>query len=468
MLTRKILLSACAVLALNAAAPAFAAQTADQIAAEQALAAEKYNSNGDIYTDFVESYDKPIDRYEGKAPNDNIDFINPLEQPSYQKPGQAYRGANKYVPAPARTDGNAYVPGRSSASMAASAPAESVGHADGGNYMDKGYSLSVRPGEQVEPLPMDPAAMNPAPAPAPVAMDPAPMAPQQTADIMFVPTEPAPAPAPQAAPMPPVASAYPDFVTMGCPTFDVHPEMKSITFFKNNDPRQLIASSSIKDVRGSCTTSADGLDLDLDLVMDAQIGAAGRYQTDPKAEELQSYPYFIALIDRAGNVQFKKIYAAIIRFPAGGSTTTQIERVRQFIPLPQGTTAQDFTLSMGYQLNPDQLNYNRGMSTSSAAPMAPAPMPARTAAVTPAPGMAPVMDEAPARGAIPSMVPVAPAAAEAQTAAVPMPAQAAAPAYTPAYTAPAYDTASAAPSNTPRVGHFLSNRPRVSQNPLAE
>lgn len=453
MLTRKILLSACAVMALGVTAPAFAGQTADQIAAEQALAAEKYNSQGDIYTDVFQSYEKPIDGYENRTPNDNIDFLDPTDQPAYKKPSQSYRGANKYVPA-AGSSGNVYVSGNSTG--ASSAPAESVGSANG-NYTDKGYSLSV----------------SPAPEAAPVAMDPAP---QQTAGIDFVPSEPAPAAAPAAAaPVAPAVSNYPDFVTMGCPTFDVHPEMKSITFFKNNDPRQLIASSSIKDVRGSCTTSADGLDLDLDLVMDAQIGSAGRYQTDPKAEELQSYPYFIALIDRSGNVQFKKIYAAIIRFPAGGSTTTQIERVRQFIPLPQGATAQDFTLSMGYQLNPDQLNYNRGMGSSAAVPaqMAPSVAPARTA-MAPASGMAPVMDEAPTRGAIPSMVPVA---AEDAAMAAPAPA-AAAPAYTPApapayaepapAAAPAYATASAAPSNAPRAGGLLSNRPRVSHNPLAE
>ncbi len=515
--SRKILLSAVAIAALTCGL--------SLSVTTRAHAADAYADPDSLSVDFTESYKKPSDRYAGREatapeyPLETIPYKKPADTytgtdtydaaapavPAYKKPSDTYAGREPTAPEypletipyqkplhSYRAAANQYQPGAPADQPKMEYRPDSKPTTSSSG---RGYNIEVRhDAPKSAPSYADSqAAYRPEPT---VSNAPQGMSEQttdesiSTSDIQFVPSD-APAAAtpaaPQAAPeRTNIHETYPDLVTFGCPTFDIHPEMRSITFFKGGDTTQLIANSSLKDVRGSCKIGADGIELDLDLVMSATIGNAGHYQSDPNAEELQSYPYFIALIDTSGNVQFKKIYAAIVRFPVRANATTQVEKVRQFIPMPQGTTARDFTISLGYQLNPDQLSYNRGQvidtrairqdqqsraqnqdtprymrpqATPIVEPATTTPV-ATTAPVAPAPAQAPqgvyVADSE--RGAIPEMVDIPLATAPEPSYAASAPTDS-----TPRALAQPQQDVSEAPT---RKSRFLGDRPRLSENPL--
>jgi hypothetical protein len=256
------------------------------------------------------------------------------------------------------------------------------------------------------------------------------------------------APAPMAAPQ--------DFMISGCPSFDILPDMRSISFFKGGNTSQLVADATIQEVRGSCTMGNNTLEVNLKMLIEARIGEFGRYQTDPSAEELQSYPYFVALVNKAtGDIEFKKIFAAIVRFPANTGVQSEYETINAYIPIPTDQSIDNYALNVGFQLNGEQLNFNRNMM-STATPVAVAPS---------TPTIAPMGSEQSSFIAAPA--PAASGAAisievEGDTAMAPAPTRVM-PATEQAMV-PNYSSA----SNTSLTSgkRFLRNRPRVSQDPL--
>lgn len=263
-----------------------------------------------------------------------------------------------------------------------------------------------------------------------------------------------------AAPAPtPVTAPTKDFMITGCPSFDILPDMRAISFFKGGNTSKLVADATIQEIRGSCSMGNNTLEVSLKMLLDARIGDYGRYQTNPTDEELQSYPYFVALINKAtGDVEYKKIFAAIVRFPSNTAHQNEYEDITAYIPVPTGQDINNYALNIGFQLNSEQLNYNRGTMMSSAVPVAVA---------APAPSIAPMASAAPANNTfMTEPVPAATAPAqinidvENSASVTAMPASAA-PSTLPSY---------AAANNTSMAsGHrFLQNRPRVSQDPLKD
>lgn len=228
----------------------------------------------------------------------------------------------------------------------------------------KGYTLDVDFGEDEEPI--DFVAKEEMES---VESYPAPAAEDRRA-VDFVPEEPL-APAmpmqePVAMPMP-VETPVPSYANgadllanlqnVDCPPFTVLPEMRSITYFKDTLRDDLIARAKVNDISGTCRSVSGGIELDLTLSLNAELGNAGRYQSNKNAEEMQSFPYFVALTDNLGEVQYKKIFASIVRFPAHGDRTSKTERLTQFIPLQERGI---YTVALGFQLSPQQLSYNKG------------------------------------------------------------------------------------------------------------
>lgn len=253
------------------------------------------------------------------------------------------------------------------------------------------YSIDVEPASNDVAM----ISNNKAPTPAPEAKfvsEPATMS--ATAPSPAPTTAPAPAPAPAmigsdagvaepnlppmvATPVAtPVAPALPTspFANniVGCPQLEIYPDMNSISFFKGGDKTKLIASASIGDLRGACNVRNNTLELDLKMLVDARMGQHGRYQTDPMAEELQSYPYYVALINKVtAEVEYKKIFASIVRFPAKQMVQSKYEDVFINIPLPTGQTKDGYILNIGFQLTPEQLDHNRGVLSPTAKPAIP-------------------------------------------------------------------------------------------------
>ena len=70
-----------------------------------------------------------------------------------------------------------------------------------------------------------------------------------------------------------------------------------------------------------------------------------------------SYPYFVAVTDEDGKILAKEIFAASVSYSSEQETIKQIETINQL--LPKTRDASDYTVLLGFQLNEEQLIYNR-------------------------------------------------------------------------------------------------------------
>lgn len=148
-----------------------------------------------------------------------------------------------------------------------------------------------------------------------------------------------------------------------CPGVEVLPDTKSITYFDDPDGKptgEMIARASLTDIRGGCDYTADGVIVDIDMIMQGRITDKGRYEGRRDLEAFMTFPYFVAVMDPSGKMIDKKIMATAMRFKPEIDDLDHAEKITQNIPLPDISQGSKYTITVGFQLNRQQLDYNRG------------------------------------------------------------------------------------------------------------
>ncbi len=140
-----------------------------------------------------------------------------------------------------------------------------------------------------------------------------------------------------------------------CPRVAVVRDAAEVTLFRQGGGRDLtdvVTRGAVMDFRGGCKPADGKVDVDFQLVLATERGPAfdGR---DP------TYQYFVAVADREGQVLAKQVFDATMRFAEGQNRAGSVEDLHQSIPLPQGRRAEDYQVLVGFQLTPDQLQFNR-------------------------------------------------------------------------------------------------------------
>jgi hypothetical protein len=148
-----------------------------------------------------------------------------------------------------------------------------------------------------------------------------------------------------------------------CPTVQVLPDTKSITYFDDPEGKPtgaLVARATLVDIKGGCDYTDDGVIVDIDLIMQGKITDKGRYEGRKDLEAFMTFPYFVAVMDPDGKMVDKKIMATAMRFKPQEDDLDHAEKITQTIPLADISHGADYTITVGFQLNRAQLDYNRG------------------------------------------------------------------------------------------------------------
>lgn len=148
-----------------------------------------------------------------------------------------------------------------------------------------------------------------------------------------------------------------------CPGVEVLPDTKSITYFDDPEGKPtgaLVARASLVDIKGGCDYTADGLIVDIDMIMQGKITDKGRYEGRKDLEAFMTFPYFVAIMDPNGKMIDKKIMATAMRFKPEIDDLDHAEKITQTIPLTNLQDGPKYTITVGFQLNRAQLEYNRG------------------------------------------------------------------------------------------------------------
>jgi len=150
----------------------------------------------------------------------------------------------------------------------------------------------------------------------------------------------------------------------GCPTIEILPAGRSITYFENEMSGYMVARAVINEIRGGCEIVNGGLEIDLDIFMDGKISDKGRFEGKQDMEAFMTFPYFVAVFDPQGLPVDKKILATAMRFKPIINDLKHAEKITQFIPMSDTKNAANYKILVGFQLNRKQLEYNRARTVN--------------------------------------------------------------------------------------------------------
>lgn len=145
-----------------------------------------------------------------------------------------------------------------------------------------------------------------------------------------------------------------------CPKVAVVDELKSIHQFmdgKKARSENELSSMTIADLQSRCAHHQNTITVALDMTFHGTLGAQAQRWTN--GHQGFAYPYFVAVTAPDGDILAKEVYAVTVAYQEGQNTMTQHETLRQIIPLRPGAEARDYQLLIGFQLNDDQLAFNR-------------------------------------------------------------------------------------------------------------
>lgn len=142
-----------------------------------------------------------------------------------------------------------------------------------------------------------------------------------------------------------------------CPRIGLLPKAERITVFKDTggqDITDVIGTGRIEGLSGTCETDEDGqIYVTLEMGLSAALG--------PTAD-LGSLvlPYFVAVTDGDEQVLTKKPAQFTVRFDEDERAVRSKVEIDTF-PMPGvgGFVKDEYVVVVGFQLTPNQLNYNR-------------------------------------------------------------------------------------------------------------
>jgi hypothetical protein len=145
-----------------------------------------------------------------------------------------------------------------------------------------------------------------------------------------------------------------------CPRIAIPPHTERMTTFKIGIGRDLIDVTFNADFVGGaleCQRPNESNEVTAIVVIEV---AAQRGPAVPQGDPLEiALPVFIAKTDRTGDIRDKAVFKTLLRFPEGQPRTRTREAFDVNFSLGPGETPADLGILVGFQLNKEQLEYNR-------------------------------------------------------------------------------------------------------------
>ena len=148
--------------------------------------------------------------------------------------------------------------------------------------------------------------------------------------------------------------------TNTCPQINVVEELSKLhEFAKNEKPSvdSLISKAHMTQEQTSCVTENNNLIINMQIAIKSELGNKAKIRKNDKP--FFAYPFFVAVADEKGFVLAKEVFAASVTFKRNETEHNYYENIRQIIPMRKGRMQDSLNIYLGFQLNDQQLAYNR-------------------------------------------------------------------------------------------------------------
>jgi hypothetical protein len=146
-----------------------------------------------------------------------------------------------------------------------------------------------------------------------------------------------------------------------CPQVEVVGELSSFSEYadmSNTQPGSLVSQVIIARAQNSCEYSPKSVTIDLKLDFAGVLGPQGRALGE---RPFFSYPFFVAVTGPRGAILAKEVFAATMTYEPGQDQQSYHESLRQIIPMPDRAKGKNHKVLIGFQLTPEQLEFNRAV-----------------------------------------------------------------------------------------------------------
>jgi len=140
-----------------------------------------------------------------------------------------------------------------------------------------------------------------------------------------------------------------------CPRATILGDSASITKFRDETGRDLTdvtAQAEIVDVAVECNYDRTGVDVAMQVAIAATRGPADRTR-------VADFEYYVAIADSQRNILAKEVFRVRFQFPQTQSRVGQVEELAPRIPLKDRAEGVSYQIVVGFQLTPEELEWNR-------------------------------------------------------------------------------------------------------------
>ena len=146
----------------------------------------------------------------------------------------------------------------------------------------------------------------------------------------------------------------PSEAALACPKVNIVRDLQEVTVFRpgGKDLTDLESRAALVDFTGSCDYTSSGVTVNVNVYLVAERGPAVQGNT-------AKYQYFVALAQPDDTLVSKAYFDTDVTFVPGQPRAGTREELTPKIPLPKDANAKDWKIYLGFQLTPEQLNFNR-------------------------------------------------------------------------------------------------------------
>jgi hypothetical protein len=151
-----------------------------------------------------------------------------------------------------------------------------------------------------------------------------------------------------------------------CPRVLLVPDVGTAVGYREGAGRDITDvryRATIADAKGDCRYTSDGLSMDMTVTLYAERGPA----LGPR--EPADFEYFVALTDPQRQIVSKAVFKGRVVFPTGQDRVGFPDEITIGpVRLPDRNLGPDYTVLLGFQLTPEQLEENRRRGSGRTAP----------------------------------------------------------------------------------------------------
>lgn len=140
-----------------------------------------------------------------------------------------------------------------------------------------------------------------------------------------------------------------------CPRATILGDGASVTKFRDGSGRDLtdvVARAEIVDASVECDYNRNGVDVAMQIAIAATRGPADRAR-------MADFDYFVAVADAQRNILAKEVFRVRVAFPETQNRVGTIEQIEPHIPLRNRAEGVSYQIVVGFQLTPEELEWNR-------------------------------------------------------------------------------------------------------------